>query len=220
MYEKYEALSPEDKQKIEVLLTEIENHTPWKWEGSIWKTESSYYSYLRGSLRKIWSKWPFRNIYKKEHTYDAPLFDDSGSPILIKSGKNAGRQKTQKYFTCEVFNEEYPCSVKGKNNVEIDHIEPSGSLRSGLDACVFLFKLLCPQDNMRILCKEAHAIITHMERTGLSFEEAQVDKKVIEAMKAPVSKQIQILLENGFEEKDICNKDKRKNCFKKLFNKS
>lgn len=200
---------PNKEELIKQLLKEIEHHRPWEWEGSIWKTESQYWSWVRGTFRSIWSrKWVFKNKYLQDHTFQAPVLDGNGNQKYYKTGKKKGKPVTRKHFTCEVTGELHPAT-----NANIDHVSPAGSLTNGLEACIFLFRLLTSSDNMRLISKEAHAIITHMERTGLSWEEASIDKQVIDKLKQKVDDQKYELLSYGFTEENISNKDKRKSCY-------
>lgn len=205
---------------INQLIEAVDSHTPWLWEGSIWKSEAQYWSWLRGQLRNIWGrKWPFKNKYINEHTFQAPEYDESGNSIYIKSGKNAGKPKTRKHFTCEVTGETLPASVGGKNSYEIDHKSPAGKCNNGLEACIFLFRLLTHPDNMRIISKDVHKVITYAERMGIAYEEAVIEKKVIEAMKQKASIQLEQLKKEGFKESEISNSKGRKECYRKLFTK-
>lgn len=206
--------NPEEAILVEQLLVEINKHKPWEWSSN-WKTQSQYFSWLRGQLRGIWSrKWVPKNDYLKKQCFDHPLTDGQGNPVLIKSGKNAGKQKTQKYFICEVTGE-----LTKKTEGEVDHISPAGSCNSPLEACVFLFRLLTSPDNMRLISKDAHKIITHMERTGMSWEEASLDKAIIAKMKQSVKDQSRELSHNGYTPSEISNKAKRKECYIKMLSK-
>jgi len=205
-----------DKEELLLqLLKEVEQHRPWEWEGSIWKTESAYWGWLRGSLRSIWSrKWVFKNNYLKTHSFPAPVLDNNGKQKYYKTGKRRGQPVTKKHFKCELTGEVLP--IKEGN---IDHIAPAGSLTNGLEACIFLFRLLTSPNNMRLISKDAHAVITHMERTGMSWEEASLDKAVIAKMKCSVERQKKELAKLGFTEEEMSNKDRRKNCYIKILSK-
>lgn len=215
MYPLYNDSDSETKEQIEKLLYEIQRHSPWLWNIKQWDTKSKYFTWLRGQFRGVWSrKWVPKNEYLKTHCFDHPLVDDNGVPILIKSGKNAGKQKTQKYFNCEVTGE-----LTKKTEGEVDHIEPAKGCNSAIEACIFLFRLLTPPSNMRLISKVSHQIITHMERTGMTWDEAVLDKELIARMKQKVYLQQQELSEAGFTKEQISNNKKRKACYKILLSK-
>ena len=211
---RYDSLSEEDKKKVEELLKVIETYKPWEKYPHIWKTKASFFSYMRGMQRSLWSrKWRPKIEYQNENSFQAPVLDENGNQTYYKSGKKKGQPVMRKSFKCELTGEILP--IKEAN---IDHHPiPAGSCNHALDVCLFLFRLLTTKDNMRIISKESHKIVTHMERYGLTWEEAVVDKKCIEALKLPVDKQKKILIDSGFKEKEISNKENRKKCFKKLF---
>lgn len=213
---RYHNLSPKDKQIVESLLEEVEKHKPWEWDGGVWKTESSYWGFLRGSLRSIWSKkWVFKNNYLNSHKIQIPSIDTkTGEQIVFKTGKKSGQPKFQQGFKDEVTGE-----IHKIKEAEIDHISPAGSLRSGLEACIFLFRLLTHPNNMRIISKDTHKIITHMERTGMSWEDALLDKHLIAKSKLKVVTQKKELIKAGFTEEEISNGIKRKECYRKLLSK-
>lgn len=208
---------------IDKLLKEIENHKPWEYCDQ-WKNESQYYSWLRGRLRSIWSKdWTPKNNYLNDRKFDHPKVDEDGNPILNKTGNNMGKQKTFKAYECEITGEIIPASKpKGAKTAKynIDHIEDAGSCRNGLEACIFLFRVLTSPDNMQLISTEAHKILTHMKRHDISWDEAVIDKKAIAWEKDKKVDHKQFLLDNGFSEEDISNGKKRKVCYLNYLNRT
>jgi 5-methylcytosine-specific restriction endonuclease McrA len=103
-------------------------------------TESAFWSFIRSALRQK-SRW-----WK-------PIVKCKLAARRIYKGDN----KRQKY--------EYQCA-KCKNwfpdkEVEVDHIIPAGSLKSGDDLKEFVEKLFCEAEGLRVLCKKCHHKITH-----------------------------------------------------------
>jgi len=201
---------------FEALSKEIEKHTPWEWCDQ-WDNASEYYSWLRGRLRGIWSKdWTPKNDYLNQRKFDHPKVDSNGDPILNKTGKNKGKQKTFKAYKCEITGAIIPASKpKGAKTAQynIDHIDPAGSCRNGVEACIFLFRVLTSPDNMRLLSTETHKVITHMEKSNLTWDEAVLDKKAIAWENDKSINHKQFLLDKGFEEKEISNGGKRRECY-------
>lgn len=170
---------------------------PWEWYPHIWKTEASFWSYLRGALRRgIWEKSPVKLDFKNT-VVDTPPDDYTGK---AKSGQY--------------------CALSGvwtgKSRGEVDHKDGHKSVLSEEDILPFIKHLVPHPDNMQFVDKEAHKIKSYAERKGITFEEAQKEKAAIEKQKQPVAKQKEELLANGFTEDEISNDKKRRQCFIKL----
>lgn len=211
---KWENLDKNTRNLLLQLVDEVEKHRPWEWS-DFWKTQSSYFSWLRGSFRGIWSrKWVLKNEYVKTRKFDKPTIHPNGDQAYFKTGKRKGLPVTHKAFKCEITGEILPMKLG-----QVDHIAPAGSCRNGLEACIFLFKLLTSKDNMRLISKDAHAIVTYMEKTGMSWEEAVIEKSVIEKMKQKVNAQKYELIEHGFSVSEVNNKYNRKKCYIKMLSK-
>lgn len=110
--------------------------------GGAW-TEASFFSFLRSGLRRMSQRWP----------------------PLVRLALNAvrrpyvGPSKLQKW--------EYQCAVCSgwfkRTQVEVDHIEPCGSLQSFDDLRQFTERLFCETDKLRVVCNGCHAVITRGE---------------------------------------------------------
>lgn len=176
-----------DSEFLTLFLKESENHTPWLYEGSIWKTEASYWAWVRGQFRAIWKDWPMKNNYLNKASIQIPVLDENGDQVIIKSGKKKGQGKTVKGYKCEVTGKLVKASKpKGQRwaNYNVDHIEPAGACTNAKEAAIYFLRLLTSQDNMQILDTEYHKILTHMEKKGFkTIEEARADKTTIEICK-------------------------------------
>tara|TARA_R110000851_G_scaffold75083_2_gene165624 strand:- start:450 stop:1097 length:648 start_codon:yes stop_codon:yes gene_type:complete len=184
---------------VKQLLEEVEKHKPWEWCDQ-WQNESQYYSWLRGKFREIWSQdWKIKNDYLNSSKFDQPLYEEDGSPKLVKTGKNAGKHKTQKAYRCEATGEVlWASKPKGQRyaTYNIDHIEDAGSCRNGLEACIFLFRLLTSPDNIQLLSAEYHKILTYQQKEGVSFEQAKAAKGAILIQKTSTTEKAWFV-ENG-----------------------
>ena len=201
-----------EEELLKKLVIEINKHTPWEWCDR-WKNSSDYFTWLRGTFRSVWSrKWIPKNNYLKEKSFPVPTLDKEGNQKYYKTGKKKGKPVTHKAFKCEITEEILPIKEG-----QVDHISPAGSCRNGLEACIFLFRLLTSQDNMRLISKDAHKIITHMERFNMAWEEAVAAKAVIAKLKQSVNIQIKELLGLGYDSKSTSNKEKRKMCYQEIF---
>lgn len=70
---------------------------------------------------------------------------------LVRDPKVAMMVKESKQFICEICNRKPFMQKNGKPYAEADHIQPLGGATRGLDT----------PENMRCLCAQCHAIITH-----------------------------------------------------------
>jgi 5-methylcytosine-specific restriction endonuclease McrA len=106
-------------------------------------TESAFWSFIRSGLRQK-SRWwkPITQCkLKAKRPYKGP-------------------NKRQKF--------EYQCNSCKKwfaeKNINVDHIEPAGSLNCADDLAGFVERLFCEVDNLQVLCSGCHNIKTQKER--------------------------------------------------------
>lgn len=149
----------------------------------LWKTESDFFVWLRGSLRRIWARHPIKNTYKTSKRY--PITKD------LKANFNS---KVKFLINCELCQTPTVAS-----KVEVDHKTDAGSLKSLEDVLQFIYRLLfISWEDIRCLCKDCHKIVTLASRLGLTFEEAKLEKQVIAFSKKPAAEQVAELRALGF----------------------
>lgn len=170
---------------------------PWELYPEIWKTEASFFTYLRGHLRQIWSRYPAKLKWKGEQAIKPPL-------------EYTGRAK--KLCKCYYCQELFPIS-----STEVDHSEMAGQCNSWETAYQFLYKLLDCKTEWRITCKPCHKIKSYAERTGLSFEDARAAKAAIEFVKKDKKLVLAFLEANGYNGDSVSSAPKRKKLVDKLF---
>ena len=134
------------------------------------KSDSAFLNWLRGGFRRIWNKSPAKIEYKKTKIY---------KKINPTSGKLA------QFIDCELCGE--PCRA---NVVQVDHVEPCGSLTMH-NWTEFLYKLLLMNgDQLQCACKPCHKIKSFAETYGLTFEQARIKKQIIAwVSKASIARQ-------------------------------
>ena len=112
-------------------------------------TEAAFWSMIRSALRQKSRWWKPVSQCKQE------------SKRAYK-----GKNKRQKW--------EYQCNkCKGwfkSDEVNVDHIEPAGSLNCAEDLPVFVETLFCEQNNLQVLCKTCHDEKTKLERQLKQFK--------------------------------------------------
>ena len=144
--------------KLEKMLSEMSH---------VWKTESSFMSWLRGGIRRIWAKHPVKLDFIKQNRVKIPNPNPNGRVKTVWGGKCA---LTGEYFVL--------------NELECDHKVGNHSLKT-LDDLVPFVKgiVMITLDDLQLVSKEAHKIKSYAEKQGISFEEAKIEKEVIEIIK-------------------------------------
>lgn len=142
----------------------------------IWKTESQYWNWLRGSLRRLWGDYPLRKQWKASQLRLITP-EEKASKKFHPSTKNLG----QCFYCQEWF---------AGSKLECDHKTPSDGCRTKETAESFLW--YCgggTGDDWVLSCKPCHRVKTNSERKGLSMEDSRIDKEVIAIMNSKQDKQ-------------------------------
>lgn len=170
---------------------------PWQQCPDVWKTEASYFNWIRGAMRKAWCRHPVKVSYMNLHRFKAPL------------GKRTFKHPEGQMIwatICETCNK-----VKKVGETEVDHIQRAGGCKSWEEFNPWIRSLLhINHASLAIVCKTCHRIKSYAEQHDLTFEEAKLAKKAIAFMKQTSSKQIAWLMAKGFDEPDVKNVKTRK----------
>jgi len=119
-----------------------------KTRGSKTYTESAFWSMIRSCLRQK-SRW-WKPIYTTKLEARRP---------------NQSDNKRLKYeYQCVKCQHWFP-----DKEIEVDHITPVGSLKSGKDLEVFVENLFCEKEGLQILCK-----LCHLKNTKKQKEDAKI----------------------------------------------
>lgn len=102
--------------------------------GGQW-TEARYFGFIRSALRSAFQKWGPKHEAKKQ----------------AKVAYNT--------YQCAHCDEHF-----GSKDVEVDHIEPAGSLKTFSDLPAFVERMFCEVDGFQVLCKDCHQTKTNAER--------------------------------------------------------
>lgn len=171
---------------------------PWEEFPEIWPTKASYFSWLRGCLRRgIWEKSPVKLKFKNE---------SCGPPPDSYTGK--GRSGAN-------------CALTGvwecKSRLEVDHKKGGVSLNDWEDIPGFVAHLSrVSYRDLQLVTKHAHKIKSYAERKGISFEQAVIEKKVIEFTKESAPKQKKILESFGISGEGLKNGAARKESMREI----
>lgn len=174
-----------------------EKNKPWIEHPHIWSSQPAFFSYVRNGLRRsLWMRNPIKLEFLNRERRRLPLGRDG----RVVWG-----------FECEICEEYFKT-----NDIEVNHIHQAGQLKSEDDVKDFVVNLcFVSMDDLQILCKPCHKIVTHSERYGMTFEEASLDKQRVLFFKLSVEKQKSLLMKAGAEESLLSNAQKRKEAFKK-----
>ena len=177
------------------------NLEPWEQCPDVWKTKATFFQWMRGQMRRAWSRHPVKVAYMSNHRTRVPL----GRPT-VKNPKGLVWG-----CTCEHCNQQFK-----QTECEVDHIDAAGSFKGWEDFEVWMTKLMHINFNsIRIVCKECHRIISYAERTGMTFDAARQAKQVIAFTKLSVHKQVGTL-EFYVGAGDYSNAAKRKAVYAQL----
>lgn len=134
----------------------------WNFPSSPWKTETAFLGWLRGQIRRIWSRHPVKISYKNSRRYKAPV----------------GRNEKEVWVSdCEI------CGCQSRD-CEVDHKDGGYGFTDWDSFTKWQQRILLVSfDDIRELCKECHAIVSHAQRCGISFEEAKCEKEAIAIIK-------------------------------------
>lgn len=161
-------------------------------------TESGYLSWIRSALRSRWLRWPPR----------AAALDAAKEPYV---GDNARRKHS---YRCKLCN-----GLFALKDCEVDHYpHDAGAIRSLDDIGPFVGRLFCETDNLRVLCKNCHAIYTYSQRQGISWELAMAEKKAIQFVKDNTKEEVLAYLHTrGYNVGSLTNADKRRQALVEVF---
>lgn len=183
-------------------MPSTENKQPWTVPGVPWKTESAFWVWVRGVLRKGWSKHPVKLEYIKKYRKQ------------INNPNPKGKKDTVWGMTCSKCGEDHV-----QSNIEIDHISDTGGTFTGLedvkDYVEYLF--LIDFDSIRPVCKPCHKAITYAQRESISFTEAVVKKKTIEFVKQDKEIVIDFCQKHSYTKEMLNNAAKRREAVEAIF---
>lgn len=171
---------------------------PWELYPSIWKSKIAFFTYLRGHLRLLWSRYPAKLKWKASQMVKPP-----------KDYKGKAKSLGRCYYCREWF---------AASNLEVDHVQQAGQCNSWETANQFLHNLLNCNDNWVLADKTCHKIKSHAEKMGISFEEAAIQKQVIAFIKEHSVKEIVAFLQSR-EYNNCSNATKRKAALLEIFTK-
>lgn len=142
---------------------------PWELYPQFWKTEAAFLSFIRGGIRRyLWAKNPIKLDFMK----------DSRQRIINPNVKGRKAHPTVWGGVCEQCLKSFPT-----NAMEVDHKTGEHSLKRVEDIQKFVEGIVfVRKEDLAWLCKPCHKAKTYSERTGMSLEDALVEKQAIAIM--------------------------------------
>ena len=177
---------------------------PWQEFYGILKTESSFWTYIRGVLRKGWSNYPVKLEFIKKHR----------KRIVNPVEKNRTRFPDCWGMTCALCNKDF-----AQKDIQIDHIGEGSSFTGLHDLEKYVSHLfLIGIDDIRSVCAQCHRIETHRQRKGITYEDAQIEKEIILIeQQESLDDILNFLYSYGYSEIQVSNTKKRRACMVEVF---
>lgn len=170
---------------------------PWETHPGIWKSKAAFFTYIRGGLRLIWSRYPAKLEWKKTQMVKPPA-------------EYTGRAKS--LGKCSYCGEMFAAS-----HLEVDHVAQAGACNSWESSGEFLQNLLDTNGNWVLACKPCHKIKSYAERMGVNFQAALAEKKAIEYSKRPKEEVVAFCSKMGYNAASLSTAKKRRDVLSEIF---
>ena len=144
----------------------------------VWKTRSSFFSWIKGTLRKGWSHHPIKLKLIKKVRKQIPNPNPNGNKPTVWGA------------TCSICDKDYVLK-----EIQIDHkLEGTAFLTEieHIQSCAEKL-LLVTEEDLQPLCKECNSTRSLAQKQGISFEEALIRKQVVAFGKLPVNEMLNVL---------------------------
>lgn len=176
---------------------------PWEDGRTPWKTKASYFSWLRGVLRKGWNNSPVKVEFAKNVRH------------RIKNPNPKGRHKEVWGHTCNICG-----CVDVTSKFQVDHKDNAGSLKGWEDVGGFTKSLLgCSMDDLQMLCKTCHDQKSYAERYNVTFEEAGIKKQVSKVKQMRMKELVDMFTKEGYPTPSKYTKTAFVNAYEELLRK-
>ena len=141
---------------------------PWTIPNSPWKDEKAYLNWLRGSIRRIWSRHPVKIAYKQSRRYKAPV-GRNGKGVFVSDCEVCGKQS---------------------RDCQVDHLRGGYGFTDWNSFTDWARMILWVGfDDIQEVCVECHEVINLGQRMGVSLEIASYHKIAIDLQKKKLDKE-------------------------------
>ena len=168
------------------------NKKPWEELPGVWKTESAFLAWIRGGIRQaLWNRHPVKLEFIKRNRIRIPNPNPKGKAAFVWGG------------VCAITGEVLPAK-----DLQVDHKEGNHSLRKIEDLQKFAEGIiLVGIDDLQFISKKAHEVKSYAEKYGISFEDALIEKEIIDLQKQKKDKDF--LLSAGLTPESNASKRKQ-----------
>lgn len=147
------------------------NNKLWELYPHIWKTKSSYFSWVRGGVRLgLWNKHPLKLEVLKENT------------IMIKNNNERSKKRFPEVRggVCNVCK-----GVFRIGEMEVDHLDGNHQLNEISDIGKFIEAIvLIRKEDLQLICKECHRDKSYSDRHNVPLKQAVATRKAIALIKS------------------------------------
>ena len=138
------------------------NKAPWEEFPEIWNTKYKFMSWLRGGIRRgLWNRSPIKlEVIKRKRK----------RIISPKTGKEVWGGE------CYICGDDFV-----QSELQVDHVKGEHTLKDIGDIQSFIEAMTCLSlDDLDLVCKACHKNKSYAERYGITIEQAEKEKMVIE----------------------------------------
>lgn len=135
----------------------------------LWNTKSKYLSFIRGGIRRgCWEKHPVKLQVINQRR------------VQIPNPNPRGNKPTVWGCQCEVCE-----GLFKQSDIQVDHIRSHFSKFTDInDIQSFVIDMvMVTKDDLRLVCKGCHEIISQSQKDGTTFEEAKIKKEFTKIVK-------------------------------------
>lgn len=145
-----------------------EKQPPWIEHPNIWATKASFFSFLRGGIRRsLWNRSAIKLEFLKKNRKRIPNPNPKGKAAEVWGAR------------CYICGNDYPL-----NQINVDHVVGNHSLKEMSDIQSFIENIVCVSfDELALVCLPCHKCKSHAEKKGISFEAAVAEKEAIRLCK-------------------------------------
>lgn len=130
---------------------------PWEDVPDLWKNEKAYCNWLRGQIRRMWSRHPVKTGYIKQRPTITRAMAFSG---VYKLGTLNLSANTKKLYCCEMCEMWFPA---GK--MEVDHLNGGEGFSTYEEFLGWQKRVLFVGfEDLRHICKACHLTVTLSQR--------------------------------------------------------